>query len=342
MSASAHRTSTPDRRHQQSVFFRDLASPISSSHRLAGRFATPDHASVVSALWRDNLSSAAAADPPPPPAFTLDDRLDFSPEPDLLLPHPSTPEPASASAPTPKRNHPSPPSPARAAERSPGSGSCWSPMRVGSEDMAVAGRSGSPVEGVVQQKQPGELLMLPPPREVARPETRSNLPMVPAAGGGGMDEEEWVTVYGFFPGDTNLVLREFEKCGVILKHIPGPRDANWMHILYQNRYDAQKALGKNGMQLNSALIVGVKPVDPVQRQYLNEKLNGSAHGGFMVSSHPQLAVRSAVAPVPSSSRPNYLTNGSSDTHGRRQDSTGAIASPEKSVVSKLMDLMFGL
>ncbi|KAJ6838589.1 putative nuclear pore complex protein NUP35 [Iris pallida] len=308
MSASAHRKSSPDRRHQQSVFFRDLASPISSSHRLASRFATPDQASIVSALWRDNLSSAAAADPPPPPAFTLDDRLDFSPEPDLLLPHPSTPEPASASAPTPKRNHPSTPSPARAAERSPGSGSWWSPMRVGSEDMAVAGRSGSPVEGVVQQKQPGELLMLPPPREVARPEMRSNLPMVPAAGGGGMDEEEWVTVYGFFPGDTNLVLREFEKCGVILKHIPGTRDANWMHILYQNSYDAQKAVGKNGMQLNSALIVGVKPVDPVQRQYLNEKLNGSAHGGFMVSSHPQLAGRSAVAPVPSSSLSPQLSN----------------------------------
>jgi hypothetical protein len=37
----------------------------------------------------------------------------------------------------------------------------------------------------------------------------------------------------FSPYDTNLVLREFEKCGEILKHVPGPRDANWMHILYQ-------------------------------------------------------------------------------------------------------------
>lgn len=37
----------------------------------------------------------------------------------------------------------------------------------------------------------------------------------------------------FPPSDTNLVFREFEKCGVILKHVPGPRDANWMHILYQ-------------------------------------------------------------------------------------------------------------
>lgn len=42
-----------------------------------------------------------------------------------------------------------------------------------------------------------------------------------------------ILIFRFGPGDTNLVLREFEKCGVILKHIPGPRDANWMHILYQ-------------------------------------------------------------------------------------------------------------
>ena len=39
--------------------------------------------------------------------------------------------------------------------------------------------------------------------------------------------------FRFSPADTNLVLREFEKCGEILKHVPGPRDANWMHILYK-------------------------------------------------------------------------------------------------------------
>jgi nuclear pore complex protein Nup53 len=41
----------------------------------------------------------------------------------------------------------------------------------------------------------------------------------------------------FLPGDTNLVLREFEKCGIVLKHVLGPRDANWMHILYQVNTD---------------------------------------------------------------------------------------------------------
>jgi len=45
-----------------------------------------------------------------------------------------------------------------------------------------------------------------------------------------------IIFHRFSPADTNLVLREFEKCGVILKHVPGPRNANWMHILYQVIY----------------------------------------------------------------------------------------------------------
>ncbi|ONK80616.1 uncharacterized protein A4U43_C01F19830 [Asparagus officinalis] len=183
--------------------------------------------------------------------------------------------------------------------------------------------------------------MLPPPREVARPEMRSQTRM---ARDGMLDEEEWVTVYGFSPGDTNLVLCEFEKCGVILKHILGPRDANWMHILYQNRYDAQKALGKNGVQLNSVLIIGVKPIDPMQRQYLNESQTSNIHGGFMVSLplRSTSARSSALSPVAASYCPAYLQNGGTVTNdGGRRSTSGAIASPAKSVVSKVMDLMFG-
>lgn len=109
----------------------------------------------------------------------------------------------------------------------------------------------------------------------------------------------------------------------------------------QNRYDAQKALGKNGMQLNGVLIIGVKPVDPVQRQYLNKTLNSNTNGGFMVSSPPQSAAgrSAALSPVAASSR--NLQNDGTMTDDVARCSLGAIASPAKSVVSKVMDLMFG-
>lgn len=102
----------------------------------------------------------------------------------------------------------------------------------------------------------------------------------------------------------------------------------------QNRSDAQKALGKNGMQINGVLIVGVKPLDPMQRQALNERLNSQ---GFMTLPPPS-GRNSELNSLRASPRPYYLQNGNTSA----RQSGGAIASPTKSVVSKIMDLMFGI
>lgn len=102
----------------------------------------------------------------------------------------------------------------------------------------------------------------------------------------------------------------------------------------QNRSDAQKALSKNGMQINGVLIVGVKPLDPMQRQALNERINSQ---GFMTLPPPSSRT-SELNSFRASSRPYYLQNG----HTSTGQSGGAIASPAKSMVSKIMDLMFGI
>ncbi|KAL4584634.1 hypothetical protein LXL04_009240 [Taraxacum kok-saghyz] len=328
----------------QSLFFNDLATPVTNRRSGSTKFTTPGQAAAVSALWRENF---ATSDLPPPPVFTLEDRSDFSPEPDYPLPnsspdHTNSPNPKSTPLHTPSKSlfpktpnkspspfSSSPPTnsnPATSSVGGPhGGSSWWSPAGKG-----AGSGSGSPVDGVVH-RQPGALVILPPPREVARPELERNssLPL----GVGTVDEEEWVTIYGFSPGDTNLVLREFEKCGVILKHVPGPRDSNWMHILYQSRFDAQKALGKNGMQLNGALIIGVKLVDPMQRQALTNRLMNN-HGGFMPLPPPT----TATASVLKGSTP-YFLNGNSNNNSQ---SGGTMASPSKSVISRIADLMFGV
>ncbi|CAD5178271.1 unnamed protein product [Musa acuminata subsp. malaccensis] len=350
MNPATTRSSRADR---QSPFLRDLATPVSGRRGGgggAGRFATPGQAAAVSALWRDNFASA---DPPPPPVFTLGDRVDFSPEPalaaDLTPPSPvsRTPPhalygPASFSSPFKVTAEPSgsgaPDEGFRVLRFPSGGDSGWvSPGKSsGTGDRTGKGKS-SPVDGIVQ---PGALITLPPPREVARPEVRRNsLPLA-----GALDEEQWVTVYGFSIGDTNLVLQEFEKFGVILKHVLGPRDANWVHILYQSRYDARKALAKHGMQLNSVLIIGVKPIDPQQKQYLNEHLESNHNRGFMVpmplgSVAGSSAGRSPVAP---STWTHHKQQHSSNiaTSETGQGSTKAIASPTKSALSKVMDMMF--
>ncbi|XP_022715017.1 nuclear pore complex protein NUP35-like [Durio zibethinus] len=328
MSTVIHRTPKSGR---QSLFFQDLASPVSARK---GKFSSPGQAAAVSALWRENFGGS---DLPPPPMYTLEDRSDFSPE-SGILDYPMSPEIKSdPRSPVQSSGHDfSTPAKSKSGastsfavlsgqqnQQSPTSLSWWSPKKASGTEQDDKGK-GSPVEGVVQ---PGALITLPPPREVARPEIQRN--SIPA---GNLDEEEWVTVYGFSPADTNLVLREFEKCGVILKHVPGPRDANWMHILYQNRSDAQRALSKNGMQINGVLIVGVKPVDPMQREALNERLNNK---GFMTPPPPSSRTSELNNFRPS--RPHHLQNG--NTNARQ--SGGAIANPTKSLGTKVMEYLFG-
>lgn len=42
----------------------------------------------------------------------------------------------------------------------------------------------------------------------------------------------------------------------------GQPQANFLHIQFQNKFAAQRALTRNGEQLSPTLIVGVKPLDP--------------------------------------------------------------------------------
>lgn len=108
-------------------------------------------------------------------------------------------------------------------------------------------------------------------------------------------------------------------------------------LMLQNRSDAQKALSKTGMMINGVVIVGVKPVDPIQRQALNERLNNQ---GFMPLPPPSSTRDTEFnAARGASSRPHYLQNGSAFSP---QPNGGAMAVPSKSMVSKFVDLMFGV
>ncbi|KAM7254388.1 hypothetical protein ACFE04_003768 [Oxalis oulophora] len=83
-------------------------------------------------------------------------------------------------------------------------------------------------------------------------------------------EAEWVKVYGFTTGNTNFVLGILEQyCGPILKHFPGNQNSNWMHVLFQVRSDAEKALNLNGKVIGNNIVIGVQPVIPTTRDELN-------------------------------------------------------------------------
>eukprot|EP00249_Psilotum_nudum_P014098 c24667_g1_i1 orf=404-1477(+) len=356
MATSVQNRSATRGARNQSLFYRDLSSsPATRSSVLKGGLDTPGKASAGVAFWRENLG---AADLPPPPIYTLDDRIENSPSKAIGESSIRSPESKFDEVKSPTRTHftgvsnrsplgftpwdaspgytfGSPSSQNSQQYRSLGGSNMWSPSkeRHGLDFRTGRGTEndgGSPVSGVVQQQQQqsGGLLTLPTLREIVRPEFQwSRSPDDNVAEG-----DEWVTVFGFGANETNAVLREFEKCGTIVRHVPGPGGANWVHIQFQHRYDAQKALQKNGMQINGAMIVGVKPIDLVQREALTEKIQRT---GFMVlparspgKGPPSTLVRSSV-------RPYYLEQIEA---GR---AAGPIASPSKSTLSKLVDLVFG-
>lgn len=191
MSTTVHRT---PKSRGQSLFFQDLASPISARK---GKFSNPGQAAAVSALWRESFGGS---DLPPPPVYTLEDRADFSPEsgiPDYpvspeIRSDPRTPVQSAGrdfSTPSKSKSDASTSYALKSAQQtqqSPSTYNWWSPSKSGT-DQEDKGKS--PVEGVVH---PGALITLPPPREVARPEIQRNT--LPA---GNLNEEEWVTVYGY-------------------------------------------------------------------------------------------------------------------------------------------------
>ncbi|GBG87206.1 hypothetical protein CBR_g44943 [Chara braunii] len=159
------------------------------------------------------------------------------------------------------------------------------------------------------------------------------------SGGSVSHREQSMPPPPFGPDDTNCVIREFEKCGPILNQVYGPGNANWIHIQYQNKYDAQKALVKNGAQLSSTLIVGVKLIDKSQRMAImarqSQGVDGCRGSLTLPVGRGTRGSSSAAVAAAHSSRP-YLVG-----RGEFGVSTG-IAQPTKSTVSKLIDYVFGM
>ncbi|GAQ86057.1 nuclear pore complex protein Nup53 [Klebsormidium nitens] len=180
----------------------------------------------------------------------------------------------------------------------------------------------SPVSGVVQS---GALLTVPQSRPM------EGMPQA----GRSSEDDRWVTVYGFGPDDTNLVLREFERCGPVVEHVFGPRGSNWMHLQYQNMYDARKALAKNSAQLTGSLIIGVKPLDPQLRASITRKAEDSQTGQQTGVASP--LSKTVFGPGPKTPAPAYRPYHLETVDGAKP--TG-IAQPSKSTMTKVLDFLF--
>ncbi|KAM9347006.1 nucleoporin NUP35 isoform 2-T2 [Symphorus nematophorus] len=144
-------------------------------------------------------------------------------------------------------------------------------------------------------------------------------------------DQTWVTVFGFPPASASYILLQFAQYGNILKHTmasPG----NWMHLQYQSRLQARKALSKDGKVFGDAIMVGVKPCIDKSVMESSAAVSPPLPTSFsspVLPSTPRSAIRPLSAAYRGSASDYQVV---ADRQTPRKDD---------SFVSKAMEYMFG-
>lgn len=146
----------------------------------------------------------------------------------------------------------------------------------------------------------------------------------------------WVTVWGFPPSAASFILQQFGACGTVLQHVMPP-NSNWMHIRFQTRLQATKALGKNAGVLGGSIMVGVAPC---RDDSVLDALNTSMAVGTPTLDTSVANLSSNLGGTPRSIRP--LTQAYREAQGEHRVVPGT-NTPTRStgVVSKAVGYMFG-
>uniref|UniRef100_A0A915KV10 Nucleoporin NUP35 n=1 Tax=Romanomermis culicivorax TaxID=13658 RepID=A0A915KV10_ROMCU len=71
------------------------------------------------------------------------------------------------------------------------------------------------------------------------------------------DNSRIVTIFGFTAEFIPFILQHFSQCGTIVAHETANK-CNWIHVKFESKLQASKALARNGRILNETLKIGVE------------------------------------------------------------------------------------
>jgi len=149
----------------------------------------------------------------------------------------------------------------------------------------------------------------------------------------------WVTVWGFPPSAASFIVQQMSGCGSVLQHVMTP-NSNWMHVRFQTRLQASKAVAKNGCVIGGTIMVGVALCrdESVLDQLNSSCLDTSSATGAANESVASLG--SGLNNTPRTIRP--LTQAYKEAQNDSKVVPGT-NTPNKSsgLVSKAMGCMFG-
>ncbi|XP_064635235.1 nucleoporin NUP35-like [Lineus longissimus] len=151
-------------------------------------------------------------------------------------------------------------------------------------------------------------------------------------------DETWVTIFGFPPAATSFILQQFSQYGNIIKHTIA-NDGNWMHLHFQSKIQAKKALSKNGKVFGNGIMVGVQPC--IDKSVMESDRDNHLHQSMLGTPIQQIGPGESFNTSKSTPmRPLTAAYraASSDHEVVSQSNT-----PQKnsSIMSKAMEYMFG-
>ncbi|XP_069589346.1 nucleoporin NUP35 isoform X1 [Ranitomeya imitator] len=150
-------------------------------------------------------------------------------------------------------------------------------------------------------------------------------------------DDSWITVFGFPQASASYILLQFAQYGNIVKHVMS-NAGNWMHIQYQSKLQARKALSKDGKIFGDCIMIGVKPCIDKSVMDSGEKTSVSSVStppitAFGTPTQQNGTPRSEMRPLAAVYRvstSDYQVM--SDKHTPKKD---------ESLVSKAMEFVFG-
>ncbi|XP_016966991.1 nucleoporin Nup35 [Drosophila biarmipes] len=140
----------------------------------------------------------------------------------------------------------------------------------------------------------------------------------------------WVTIFGFSPGASSMVLQHFTLCGTIVDVVHAPQNGNWVHVRFSSRIESDKALNYNHKIIAGNVMVGVARC--TDRSVLDEENNSGLANAETTRSPPTSPV--AIRPF---AQQSYKLVRNENTISPSKDV------PQKSsgLMDKAMNLVFG-
>uniref|UniRef100_A0A8C6XNF8 Nucleoporin NUP53 n=1 Tax=Naja naja TaxID=35670 RepID=A0A8C6XNF8_NAJNA len=154
-------------------------------------------------------------------------------------------------------------------------------------------------------------------------------------------DDTWVTVFGFPQASASYILLQFAQYGNILKHVMS-NTGNWMHIRYQSKLQARKALSKDGRIFGESIMIGVKPC--IDKNVMENIDRGTASSPTSVFTPPMKPFAAQAQP---SSTQRISTMRPLATAYKASSSDYQVISDrqtprkDESIVSKALEYMFG-